>query len=354
MRVYIWGTGVMASEYLKKKEIAFDDILGFIESKKQKNEFEGKRVFEPQEISNHYDYIIVCVKHVGRDIYRLCKEIGIDTSKLVLIDNWEWMDGSSIDMIPSKHCQKIVENEIDIQKIFPKLYESYIKENDALAERYTVVVRNGSDLCEKDSPMSSKEFFSKAYQTDYFRYRTFELVANEIIKKNIKGSVAEVGVFRGAFSKLINVKFKNKKLYLFDTFDSFDEEEFKLEFLKGRTPKEFLDGFRKTSVEMVLENMIYPDKCIIKKGLFPSTSVGLENELYAFVSIDVDFEKSILESLRYFYPRLNRGGAIFLHDYNNQFLEGVKRAVDIYENEIGGQMYKVPLADEGGTLVILK
>ena len=37
MRVYIWGTGVMASEYLKKKEIAFDDILGFIESKKQKS-----------------------------------------------------------------------------------------------------------------------------------------------------------------------------------------------------------------------------------------------------------------------------------------------------------------------------
>ena len=34
-----------------------------------------------------------------------------------------------------------------------------------------------------------------------------------------------------------------------------------------------------------------------KKGMFPSTAVGLDDEDYAFVSIDVDFEKSILEGL---------------------------------------------------------
>lgn len=354
MKVYIWGTGAMTIDYMKKQEIALEDIIGFIESRKTKDSFEGKKVYEPQEISAVYDYILICVKRAGREIYQRCKETGIDTNKLVLIDNWEWLDGSPIDTVPSKCCRKIVDNDIDISKVFPKLYEAYMKDQDLLAERYTVVLKNGYDLCEKNIPILSEEFHTVAYQTDYFRYRTFELIANEINKKNVKGNVAEVGVFRGAFSKLINVKFKDKKMYLFDTFESFDVEEFGQELAAGRTPKEFLEGFRKTSVEMVLQNMIYPDKCIIKKGLFPATAVGLENEDYAFVSIDVDFEKSILEALKYFYPRLNHGGAIFLHDYNNRFLEGVKIAVDTYEIEAGIQLHKVPLADEGGTLVIVK
>lgn len=76
--------------------------------------------------------------------------------------------------------------------------------------------------------------------------------------------------------------------------------------------------------------------------------------MYAFVSIDVDFEISILAGMRYFYPRLASGGVIFVHDYNNRFLEGVKQAIKSFEEEMGLCLRKVPLADEGGTLVILK
>ncbi len=87
MKVYIWGTGVMAIDYLNKKEIAPDDILGFIESRRTKMSFEGKKVYEPQEISDEYDYILVCVKHVGREIYQLCEDLGISKDKLILLDN---------------------------------------------------------------------------------------------------------------------------------------------------------------------------------------------------------------------------------------------------------------------------
>lgn len=43
MKVIIWGTGVKASEYLKMQEIPYDDILGFAESKRTKDTFEGKK-----------------------------------------------------------------------------------------------------------------------------------------------------------------------------------------------------------------------------------------------------------------------------------------------------------------------
>ena len=35
-------------------------------------------------------------------------------------------------------------------------------------------------------------------------------MANELIDNGIKGLVAEVGVFRGTFAKLINEKFKDR------------------------------------------------------------------------------------------------------------------------------------------------
>ena len=124
---------------------------------------------------------------------------------------------------------------------------------------------------------------------------------------------------------MINTKFQDKTLYLFDTFESFDVDEFHNEIKNGRVPEYFLEEFKDTNVEYVLGNMPYPNRCIIRKGLFPQTAAGLENEKYAFVSIDVDFEKSILVGLRYFYPRLVCGGAIFVHDYNNRFLESVKK-----------------------------
>lgn len=356
MRIYIWGTGQVASRYLKTGEISENDIVGFIESSRDKETFWGKKVYDPYEVAldNDYDYILVCVYNYGKDIYDICQKVCIDINKLIFADNWIWLDGSCMNKMMQVCCKQIHSSNIDVKRIFPKLYEGYIRERDIQAGRYIVTLRNGYDLREESSVMLSNEFSGKEYQIDYFRYRTFELVANEIIKNNVQGSVAEVGVFQGTFSKLINKKFYNKKLYLFDTFDSFDEQEYKDELQSGRCPEGFIEGFKNTSVEKVISVMPYPEKCVIKKGLFPDTAIGMENEKFAFVSIDVDFEKSILEGLRFFYPQLEQGGSIFVHDYNNRFLEGVKNAVSIYENEIGHLLCKVPLADEGGTLVIVK
>ena len=356
MKVYIWGTGMLASDYIKKGEIAPDDILGYIERKRTKDIFAGKRVYEPQEIvgREEYDYILVCVKNMGREICNLCEEVHIDRKKIILVDNWEWIDGSPITSYPSMCCKKIVDNGIDVECLFPQLYENYIKEADIQAARYMIISRNGYDLCEKNAPMFEEEYNTLQYQTDYFRYRTFELTANQLIRYEVKGNVAELGVFRGDFARLINEKFKDRTLYLFDTFESFREEEFRYELEKGRVPEEFLEEFKNTDVLYVMSRMPYPDKCVIRKGFFPKTMEGLEDKDYAFVSIDVDFEKSILEGLRYFYPRLNVGGVIFIHDYNNRFLEGVKTALTDYEKELGKKLPKIPLADEGGTLVLTK
>lgn len=153
MRIYIWGTGNMAEEYLKKNEISMDDIIGFVESKKSRESFYGKKVYEPHEIAeNDYDYIIVCVAAYGREILNTCKELNINTRRIILLDNWEWSDSSSMNAPFSKPGRKINENEIDVEKLFPKL-NGLIKQRDARREQLIVVNRNGSDLAEENSPM---------------------------------------------------------------------------------------------------------------------------------------------------------------------------------------------------------
>lgn len=355
MDIYIWGTGKIAKRYMQIGEITDAQLLGFIQTGHTIDTFMGKKVYSPEEIiDTKYDYILVCVYYVSNEIYKLCTDSGISPDKMLFIDNYAWIDETSMNR-PLPICKSVnhTQNNNIMKEYFPQFYKM-AKERNIAASRYTIVSKNGFDLVEKTNWMQRREFSEKTYQEDYCRYRSFELFANEIIKNNIDGETAELGVYKGTFSRLINASFPQRTLYLFDTFESFNEEEFLCELENGQVPDNFYDIFKNTSESQVLSKMIYPEKCVVKKGLFPGTAIGLENLRFAFVSIDVDFEHSVLEGLRFFYPRLNAGGAIFLHDYNNRFLGGVKKAVDIFEKESGHLLPKAPIADEGGTLIILK
>ena len=46
-------------------------------------------------------------------------------------------------------------------------------------------------------------------------------------ERNMPGDMAEIGVYRGEFAAHLNRVFPQKKLYLFDTFEGFPEQEIK-------------------------------------------------------------------------------------------------------------------------------
>jgi O-methyltransferase len=139
-------------------------------------------------------------------------------------------------------------------------------------------------------------------------------------------------------------------LYLFDTFSGFSAKDTSVENEHG-----FSDAreheFNNTDVSFVLSKMKYPDKCTIRQGYFPDTAAGLDDEVYAFVSMDADLYNPTLEGLRYFYPRLVEGGMIFLHDYFTEDFWGVKSAVDTYLKE---QKIKFSPIGDGCTILIHK
>lgn len=196
-----------------------------------------------------------------------------------------------------------------------------------------------------------------SWNKDYTRLFTFELCAKEIIENNIEGEVAELGVFRGDFSKLLNEVFPDKKLYLFDTFESFDsrdiEEEKKSKCMRDDIINNITMGLKDTNVEHVMSKMKNKDNVIIKKGYFPE-SLGSLEEKFCFVSLDVDLYRPTLEGLKYFYERLSKGGYIFIHDYNHKLCPGVCAAVRDFEKIIDQKICKCPISDLGGTLIITK
>jgi len=184
---------------------------------------------------------------------------------------------------------------------------------------------------------------------DYIRLSTLELVSHEINKKNLKGSVAELGVYKGKFAKYINLYFKDRNLYLFDTFEGFDMRDISKEKNKG-----FSSGsqdFTNTSVASVLKLMPYPEKCIPVKGFFPDSTKDIHDQ-FVFVSIDADLYEPIYEGLKFFYKNLVKGGYIFIHDFNNDNYKGARKAVEqfCYETNISF----APIPDSAGSVIINK
>ncbi len=175
-------------------------------------------------------------------------------------------------------------------------------------------------------------------------------VADEIYDNDVRGNVAELGVFQGEFAKYINESFHDRSLYLFDTFSGFNEKDILIE-QEGNHSNSRIGEFKNTNIDSVLGKMIHPDKCIVKQGYFPESTDGVE-DTFAFVSLDVDLYAPILEGLKYFYPRMESGGYIFIHDYNSTRFHGVKKAVKEYCKEHGVKY--VPISDLCGSVVIMK
>lgn len=190
---------------------------------------------------------------------------------------------------------------------------------------------------------------------DYVRFRQLELLAEEIMDLQLPGVIAELGVYQGDFAQMINRLFPDKILYLFDTFKGFSENQITTEVQSSLVKDSFInriDMYLETSAEKVLERMKYPSNCKIIKGTFPDTVTNIE-EQYCFVSIDADFYQVTLDGLKYFYPRMVNGGYIMVHDYNDDELFGVKKAIKEYR-KIEPSMKYLPITDSFGTVIIIK
>lgn len=335
-RIIVWGTGNNARQMMKDHCFDAAKIVCFVDTYRKIDSFEGFPVIIPEDIQKYeYDWIVISLAK-PEEVYEKCKSLKIDDEKIIIVYN-TIMKGHEY------HSQniKLVRDQL------PKLGELM----DSVREIYNqcAPVRRCHIDYESEFEPAIRDYYN---DREYIRVRTMGLAADEV--RQIKGDwdVAELGVYQGSTSRLISLLFPEKNIYMFDTFESFDRIEADKEIEEGYCDDSFVDIFKNTNVERVKEIMPYEDKCIIRKGLFPETAKGLEDNRYGFVSLDVDLENSTYAGLVYFVPRMIEGGYIFLHDYNHAKLKGVRNAVKRYEEDNNIKLSKVPICDSDGTLVL--
>ena len=318
MEIYVYGTGCGAGE-LADAALPAERIAAFVEREPRPARFLGRPVIAPEELpGRQLDLLVVA----SRDAARIAEELdglGIPPEKRFFLKNHlEPRD---------RNCRWELAAEV-------------------LGEDYVNRIRCSERLIRVPLWTERERIAGPESDNDYVRLKTLEAVCRRL--GEIPGAAAELGVYRGAFAACINALLPERRLYLFDSFAGFAEAE------AADQAAGLVEAHRNTDEERVLSLLPHPERAVIRKGFFPETARGLEEERFALVSLDADLEESTLQGLRWFWPRLSPGGFLLLHDWDNPRLPGVKKALERYEEELRRRLPAVPLCDVCGTLVLTR
>lgn len=154
----------------------------------------------------------------------------------------------------------------------------------------------------------------------------------------LEGDTAECGVFEGASSWLICDKFRSssKIHHLFDSFEGLSEPS----LVDGNY---WSRGDLTTQEKVVADNLSeYRGKFKTYKGWIPERFNEVSNQGFCFVHVDVDLYEPTLESIRFFYPRLVKGGILLCDDYGFDTCPGATKAFDEYMHDKPEKIVHVP------------
>ena len=208
-----------------------------------------------------------------------------------------------------------------------------------------------------DWKLIKKGFFKskniwKDFNTNNRFYSLIQMVKYILNKKKIH-NFAECGCWLGHSSYIISeLLYKKKykgKFYIFDSFEglsNFSKED-KYFYKKSKKSKNDMKKQFVSSEKFVKNNVLKKFKFVnTYKGWIPNRFGEVKNKKFSFVHIDVDLYKPTLDSLKFFYPKLVKGGIILCDDYNSSVFPGAKQAWDsffykkkysfFYKNLLGG------------------
>ena len=321
MRILLFGTGSALSDFLSVVPVGVE-IVGLIDNdvRKQGTTILGYHVYAPGSIAKLDFDLVVVTARTGEAMRTQLVDLGIEQERILLFY-------SNFD----SGLRKTVNQDMDA------------------LNRHLGLGLHPISLCTMQLWPESK-LEAMPSEDDFCRMMSLRLAAERIAQKNVPGAIAELGVYRGELAAILNRLFPDRTLYLFDTFEGFSNKDLS----DGQEEKHshaVVGDFKDTSLDMVLSRMAHPEKIVVRKGYFPATTEGVEDN-FALVSLDVDLYKPTLAGLHYFYPRLSRGGCIFVHDYNNRRFNGVRSAVEEFLDESGAPMVQLP--DFAGTAIIAR
>jgi len=179
--------------------------------------------------------------------------------------------------------------------------------------------------------------------------RLYMLILNvaRVLKDDIPGDFAELGVYRGNTAQILAeaARAAGRRLYLFDTFAGFSSAD----YADAEPPSQ---AFTDASLDDV-KRLVGTESVEYVVGKFPESLSGVTvTSRFAIVHLDCDLYKPMAAGLAYFYPRLSPGGLMILHDYTSGHWSGCAQAIDEFLKDKPERAVLIP--DKSGSAILVK
>jgi hypothetical protein len=167
----------------------------------------------------------------------------------------------------------------------------------------------------------------------------------------VDGDVAECGAYKGGsaffLARHIVERRLDKRLCLFDSFEGLS--------VPASIDGDYWQTGALTSSIGDIERALAPlgptPFVEFYKGWIPERFAEIANRRFCFVHIDVDLYQPSLDSIIFFYPRMERGGIILLDDYGFDSCPGVTSAIDQFMADKSEPIINLP---SGGAFIMKK
>jgi O-methyltransferase len=165
----------------------------------------------------------------------------------------------------------------------------------------------------------------------------------------LPGDFVECGVYKGGtarfFADLLvdEGAAHDRHLFLFDTFRGMPDTDITVDQHRA-------GDFDDTSLAAVQQFVGVRDFIKWHPGLIPESFSGVDLGRIAFLHIDLDIHKSILDTLNHLYSSIVPGGVIVFDDYGFASCYGARKAVD----EFFSSRAEMPLSLPTGQALVLK
>ncbi len=204
-------------------------------------------------------------------------------------------------------------------------------------------------------PDMDEEFFrlyekcKGATMTSIERMYALYMSVKYVVASGVPGDFVECGVWKGGSAMLIALALKqlgvkNRKLYLYDTYDGMTAPSDEDVDVSGAKAGELLARSDKrqdnsvwcySSIEEVKNNLSLTgfdeNNMVFVKGDILSTVPEIVPEAVSLLRLDTDWFASTYHEMKHFYPLLSRNGVLIIDDYGHW--AGSKKAVDLYAKE---------------------
>lgn len=213
---------------------------------------------------------------------------------------------------------------------------------------------------EKDM-LSSRHFFNKRMYWPLFDDRAKEVVMQHINEKGVKGDIIELGCGKGRNLMLFAARSEDRKVYGFDTFSGYTEQDMQELFLNSKDEKIISDikenmetGRWDDNSEQVIKDKItsnsYEQRVEIIKGDIYQTTKNFvpESGKISILYIDCNLHrpsKAGIENLQQYFS----DGCLVISDSGfyppPEELVGEHKALIDYKNLSGNKLYRTYFGD---------